>query len=698
MLVLEELERAKARGAKIYAELAGLRRLLGRAAHHRARPDRRAPGARDADGARRRGHRRRPRSTTSTRTARRRRSATRARRACSRYALGEENARKTPISVDEGRDRPLPRRRRRGRGDLLVLAIRTSMLPPTINYEIPGSRVRPRLHPERGAPRPTCKRRDVELVRLRRPQRLDRPQALRGLAAVADRWRWATFDCYGTLIDWNGGIRRELAGVFGDGARPRVARAATTRSSRGSSATEPALALPRGDGRALAELGAPAGRASDALADARCPPGQPFPEVPAALEEARAARLAARDPLEHRPRLHRGVASARSACRSTRRSSRSEVGSYKPALGHWRAFEAQTDADLPDVHVAASHFHDIVPGEQASACRRSGSTGLAESRRSARDARDRGVSRRSRTCSTSSSGVTQLDSRRATERGSRRRSPTSATPTNARFSRAGASSARTTSWLFWRRESEDGWSRRGHARRHGLPRRDAAPAGTETATSIRTPSAAASARRSSSGSRSGARAGAPRRRASRTLARDERAAVPPPQPGLRADPELLPDGDRAGRATRAAGWPDGFAVAPLAPARNGDLYEVLEDAFLDHWGHTPRTFDEWSKHRMSSSRGAVVPRPHDGVAAAGAFCSASFRHGLGGRPRHAPRLPPSGSRPRRCSAIPSASSMRRGARQIGLGVDAENPTGATRLYERVGMRVASAADLYAKHL
>ena len=28
--------------------------------------------------------------------------------------------------------------------------------------------------------------------------------------------RWATFDCYGTLIDWNGGIRRELARVFGD--------------------------------------------------------------------------------------------------------------------------------------------------------------------------------------------------------------------------------------------------------------------------------------------------------------------------------------------------------------------------------------------------------------------------------------------------------------------------------------------------
>ena len=27
--------------------------------------------------------------------------------------------------------------------------------------------------------------------------------------------RWATFDCYGTLVDWNGGIERELARLFG---------------------------------------------------------------------------------------------------------------------------------------------------------------------------------------------------------------------------------------------------------------------------------------------------------------------------------------------------------------------------------------------------------------------------------------------------------------------------------------------------
>jgi FMN phosphatase YigB (HAD superfamily) len=38
----------------------------------------------------------------------------------------------------------------------------------------------------------------------------------------------------------------------------------------------------------------------------------------------------------------------------------SEIGSYKPALGHWRAFEREVGR-LPDAHVAASLFHDIGP-------------------------------------------------------------------------------------------------------------------------------------------------------------------------------------------------------------------------------------------------------------------------------------------------------------------------------------------------
>ena len=41
---------------------------------------------------------------------------------------------------------------------------------------------------------------------------------------------------------------------------------------------------------------------------------------------------------------------------------------------------------------------------------------------------------------------------------------------------------------------------------------------------------------------------------------------------------------------------------------------------------------------------------------------------------------------------------RRGQPRIGLGVDAQNPTGATRLYERAGMRVAYEAVAFEKAL
>jgi FMN phosphatase YigB (HAD superfamily) len=38
----------------------------------------------------------------------------------------------------------------------------------------------------------------------------------------------------------------------------------------------------------------------------------------------------------------------------------SEIGSYKPAFGHWQAFQRQA-GQSPSAHVGASHFHDVVP-------------------------------------------------------------------------------------------------------------------------------------------------------------------------------------------------------------------------------------------------------------------------------------------------------------------------------------------------
>jgi 2-haloacid dehalogenase len=43
----------------------------------------------------------------------------------------------------------------------------------------------------------------------------------------------------------------------------------------------------------------------------------------------------------------------------------SEIGSYKPDHGHWRAFYESTGADSArHVHVAQSHFHDIAPATE----------------------------------------------------------------------------------------------------------------------------------------------------------------------------------------------------------------------------------------------------------------------------------------------------------------------------------------------
>ena len=172
--------------------------------------------------------------------------------------------------------------------------------------------------------------------------------------------RWATFDCYGTLIDWNGGIRRELARVFGD----ERADALLVRYH----GLEPAL---EADGsrpyaevltEAMRGLGAPPGE--EAALARSLPAWEPFPEAPAALQELRErgwrlAILSNTDPDFLAASLERiGVPVDLTVVAS-------DIGSYKPAHGHWERFFAETGADRArHVHVAASLFHDIAPARE----------------------------------------------------------------------------------------------------------------------------------------------------------------------------------------------------------------------------------------------------------------------------------------------------------------------------------------------
>jgi 2-haloacid dehalogenase len=175
--------------------------------------------------------------------------------------------------------------------------------------------------------------------------------------------RWATFDIYGTLVDWNSGIGTELARLFGDSRagelldsyraiEPRIQREHPTASYRDVMS----MVLAEVASQQGAEL-PPEER--DALG--RSLPDWPvFPEVPEALADARRGwQLVAlsntdRDLIDASFRAI-GVSFDGAIVAS-------EIGSYKPAHGHWRAFSETTGADpARHVHVAQSHFHDIVP-------------------------------------------------------------------------------------------------------------------------------------------------------------------------------------------------------------------------------------------------------------------------------------------------------------------------------------------------
>ncbi len=170
--------------------------------------------------------------------------------------------------------------------------------------------------------------------------------------------RWATFDCYGTLIDWNGGIGRELERLFGAARggellhtyhelEPQIQREDPSRSYREVMAV------------ALARLGAPAAE-QDALGRS-LPEWDPFPEVPAALEEARARgwRLAV---LSNTDRDLLDASLAGIGVEFDETVAASEIASYKPATAHWDEFFTRSGADRDHhVHVAASLFHDIAP-------------------------------------------------------------------------------------------------------------------------------------------------------------------------------------------------------------------------------------------------------------------------------------------------------------------------------------------------
>jgi 2-haloacid dehalogenase len=181
---------------------------------------------------------------------------------------------------------------------------------------------------------------------------------------VADRW--ASFDCYGTLIDWDGGIRGTLVRLWPDADEEALlARYHEIEPRVQLDGNLPYRAVLAQALRLLADSEGLELRPEDEPALAESLPSWPaFPEVPTELEELKArgwriAILSNTDPgLLAASLEHIGVPVDATVTAA-------EAGSYKPAHGHWQRLYERDDVDRArHVHVAASAYHDIAPATE----------------------------------------------------------------------------------------------------------------------------------------------------------------------------------------------------------------------------------------------------------------------------------------------------------------------------------------------
>ena len=151
-------------------------------------------------------------------------------------------------------------------------------------------------------------------------------------------------------------------------------------------------------------------------------------------------------------------------------------------------------------------------------------------------------------------------------------------------------------------------------------------------------------------------------------------------------------------------WPEGIRVRAFDPAEDEQAaYETSMEAFEDHWEFVREPFDEW-RGLIVVTR-ALTPRSgfcEDGGQIAG--CCLGGVHSTGDRSfgyvfSLAVRRP---WRKRGLGLALLHDAFRefhnRGMTRAGLEVDAENLTGAVRLYERADMHIVKRQDIYEKAL
>ena len=150
-------------------------------------------------------------------------------------------------------------------------------------------------------------------------------------------------------------------------------------------------------------------------------------------------------------------------------------------------------------------------------------------------------------------------------------------------------------------------------------------------------------------------------------------------------------------------FPEGIELRPfILEQQSHAVFEAHEEAFSDHWGHTPGTFEHWRHHvieyeNFDPSLWFIAWDGGSSQIAGYSICRYRMGSGwvgtLGVR-----RLWRKRGLGEALLLHSFGEFYKRGTKTIGLGVDAQNPTGATRLYKKAGMHVASEAVVYEKEL
>lgn len=157
------------------------------------------------------------------------------------------------------------------------------------------------------------------------------------------------------------------------------------------------------------------------------------------------------------------------------------------------------------------------------------------------------------------------------------------------------------------------------------------------------------------------------------------------------------------RRTPSPVWPPGIDARTFEPGDERVFYDLHQETFKDSWEPIDETYEEWEHQFLAPDTlvpalwtlavsgddpaGLAICHPHAADAELGWVRVLGVRKSFRGRGIG------------RALLLHTFAQFRdQGMTRAGLGVDAESPTGAQKLYEAVGMRVSACFSVHEKRV